>query len=246
MRLHSLPGFCGILAGLFTIGTFGSVVSGDEPAKKDLSSREILDRLAKAYAGCESYRDSGEVSITFIENGNRRLDIRPFKTAFIRPDRFRYEYVATNPANKTSRYLIWRNKDEVQSWWDITPGVKKPESLALAVASATGVSGGSAHTVPTMLMPKELGGARLSDFPNLKRGEDDKLDGIECYRIEGVVFKAPTTYWIEKKTFLLRKIAATTDFGTFQTEQTTSYKPTFGEKIPEDALVFDPPRPKDD
>ena len=43
---------------------------------------------------------------------------------------------------------VWRDGKDVQTWWDLTPGIKKPESFALALAGATGVSSSSSHTVP--------------------------------------------------------------------------------------------------
>ena len=242
----SWHGFPPTLISVVMVMSFGSSVLGDDPAKKDLSAKEILDRVLKTYAKCETYSDSGEVSITFIENTGKRIDIRPFTTAFIRPDRFRYQYQANHAPNKVSRYLIWRKGDDVRSWWDITPGGQKPQTLGLAMGGAAGVSGGSSTTVPGLLIPKEVGGSPLIALTELKRGEDEKLDGTDCYRVEGMSFKTPLTLLIEKKTFLLRRITEFNDFGNFQTEQSTSYKPTMGEKIPDEALVFDPPKPKDD
>ena len=242
----SWHGFPPILTSVVMVMCFSSSVLGDDPAKKDLSAKEILDRVVKTYANCETYRDSGEVSITFIMKTEKRIDIRPFTTAFIRPDRFRYQYQASNPANKVSRYLIWRKGEEVRSWWDITPGVQKPQTLGFAMGAAAGVSGGSSVTVPGLLIPKEVGGSRLLVLTELKRGDDETLNGTDCYRVEGISFKTPLTLLIEKKTFLLRRLTEFNEFGEFQTEQTTTYKPTIGEKIPEEALVFDPPKPIDD
>ena len=242
----SWHGFLPVLTSVVMVMSFGSSVLGDDPEKNDLSGKEILDRLVKTYAKCNTYSDSGEVSITFIENTGKRIDIRPFTTAFIRPDRFRYQYQANHAANRVSRYLIWKKGEDVRSWWDIAPGIQKPASLGLALGGAAGVSGGSSTTVPGLLLPKEVGGARLSFLTELKRGEDEKLDGIDCYRVEGMSVKVSLTLWIEKKTFLLRQTNEFNDFGNFQTEQTTSYKPVMGEKIPEEALVFDPPKPIDD
>ena len=154
--------------------------------------------------------------------------------------------ITNHAPNEVSRYLIWRKGDDVRSWWDITPGVQKPQTLGLAMGTAAGVSGGSSVTVPGLLIPKEVGGSSLIVLTQLKRGEDEKLDGTDCYRVEGMSVKVSLTLLIEKKTFLLRRITEFNDFGEFQTEQTTSYKPTMGEKIPDEALVFDPPKPKDD
>ena len=60
----------------------------------DIEVRQILDRMEKAYAECKSYRDSGVIKlVTFLENTvSRQPPIEySFTTAFVRPDRFRFE-----------------------------------------------------------------------------------------------------------------------------------------------------------
>jgi len=246
IRTRSL-GSTVVLAGLAIVWLSISSSRGQEPEKKELTAREILDRVAKAYADCDTYRDTGEVSITFFQETGDRLDIRPFRTAFVRDDRrFRFQYTATDPSNVTSRYLIWRGGDEMKTWWDIDPGVKTPESLALAIAGATGVSGGSAHTVPSLLLPKEVGSFKFLGLAKPKRLGDDKLEDIDCYRIEGIFGKADSTFWIDKKTSMILKIISKQQTQTLNTEIITTYKPVIGEKVPEADLVFDPPKPKDE
>ena len=239
-------GSSSVLASLAVVGLLTPSFAAEDPPEKDLKAKDIIARVEKAYAACETYRDSGEVSIKFTMETGDRIDIRPFTTSFIRPDRFRYQYQATNPANVTSRFLIWRKGNEVKTWWDVTPGIQKPESLALAIAGATGVSGGSARTVPAMLMPKEVGSFGGMGLTDLKRLDDDKLENVDCFRIEGKFGSSPTTVWIDKKRSVILRIVETHDFGNFNTETTITYKPVIGEKIPDDAFVFDPPKPEVD
>jgi outer membrane lipoprotein-sorting protein len=127
-------------------------LSADEPKPQALKAQDVLDRMAKAYAGCKSYRDSGVVKTVFIEaTGNRDVE-KPFTTAFVRPDRFRFEY-KEEAGGQERRYIVWRKGKEVQTWWDVKPGVEKPESLNLALAGATGVSGSSEPVREVLLSP---------------------------------------------------------------------------------------------
>lgn len=218
----------------------GLSADADEPKPDALKAQDVLDRMAEAYAGCKSYRDTGVVKTVFVNaTGDRTLE-KPFKTAFVRPDRFRSEYTEKR-GGREDRYIVWRNGKEVQTWWDVKPGVEKPASLGLALAGATGVSGGSAHTVPSLLLPNEVGGRRLTALSEAKRAEDTTLDKAECFRVEGKYVDSHTTLWIDKKTFLVRRIDASKRFANFTTEETTTYAPTINEEIPDGALEFDPP-----
>ena len=226
-------------------------VSADDPELQVLEAQDILDRMAKVYADCESYHDSGVVTTVFVSaTGNRTVE-KQFTTAFVRPDRFRFEYTEKKWAGQALgdiffRYLVWRNGEAVQTWWDVKPGVEKPPSLGLALAGATGVSGGSAHTVPSLLLPKEVEGWRLTNITQVKRVEDAKLDKVDCFRIEGNGHRADNsmTLWIDQKTFLVRRIDEQNKFDDFRTVDTTIYDPVTDEEIPDKKLEFDPPRQK--
>src|SRR6516165_1850998 len=116
-----------------------------------MNPEQILAALAETYATCTTYRDTGRVETKFCRPGQRaRTSIQPFTTAFVRPNCFRFEFRDRfgDAPDEWNRYIVWAGAGSVRSWWDIQPGVEEVESLDLALASATGVSGSSAHTVP--------------------------------------------------------------------------------------------------
>ena len=209
--------------------------TAEEPNPGNLTAKQIVGRMAEEYAKCKSYRDSGVVKTVFIMTDRKRIVEKPFTTAFVRPDRFRFEY-----KDKGRRYIIWRKGNDIQTWWDVTPGIKKPESLEGALEAATGVSSRSTITVPIMLIPDEFRGRRLTNITEAERIEDAKFDEVDCFRIQGSV-GSPMTIWVDKKTFLLRRIDSQTKFDDFRTEQTTTYEPVINGKIPDKMLKFDPP-----
>jgi outer membrane lipoprotein-sorting protein len=213
-------------------------VAADELESQAPSAQDVLDRMAKTYAGCRSYHDSGVVKTVFVgANGSRTVE-QPFTTAFVRPDRFRFEFKETRGGGEAIRYIVWRKGMEVYKWWDFWSVVEKRETLDLALAGASGVSGGSAHTVPALLLPKEIGGRRLTDMTEVKRLEDAGLDKVDCFRIEGKLADSPRTLWIDKKTFLLRRIDTQAEFRDFRTVRTTTYDPVIDEGFPEEMLEF--------
>ncbi len=208
----------------------------------NLTANHILDRMAKAYANCERYRDSGVVKTVIIQTDHTRIVEKPFTTAFVRPDRFRFEYRKKEGYFPEQRYIVWRQGKEVQTWWNIQPEIGKPDSLDLALAGATGVSGGSAHTVPALLLPDEVSGRRLTDMTELERVQDVAHGTVDCFRIRGRYANIPRTIWIDKVTFLVRRIEGEHRFDGFRTETTTTYDPVIDSEIPDDDLDFNPPR----
>ena len=213
-------------------------LAADELESQAASARDVLDRMARTYAGCRSYYDSGVVKTLFVGASGSRTVERAFTTAFVRPDRFRFEFKETQGDGEAIRYIVWRRGTEVYKWWDFWSVVERRETLNLALAGASGVSGGSAHSVPALLLPNEVGGRRLTDMTAAKRLEDAELDMVDCYRIEGKLGDSRRTLWIDKKTFLLRRIDTQAEFRDFRTVRTTTYDPVIDEGCPEEMLEF--------
>jgi len=201
--------------------------------------------MVKAYASCKSYRDTGMVKTLFILPDGNRITEKPFTTAFVRPSRFRFEYKERRE-NQEYRYLIWANGKDVRTWWDIIPGVKRLDSLGLALAGATGVSGGSARRIPGLLISEPIGaGWDIRNLRNLKRLEDAKAEEADCFRIQGetgIDGQGPVTLWIDKARFLLRRLDQQKKLANFRTEDTTTYEPVVNGEIPDKMLEFDPVR----
>ena len=206
-----------------------------------MNPEQILAAMVEMYASCSTYRDTGRVTITWLRAGH--TSIRPFETAFVRPDRFRFEFRAQHfDGCPWDRYLVWAGAGRVRTWWDVRP--EEQESLGLALAGATGVSGGSAHKIPNLLMSEEVGGRRLTDLVELVSLGDAELGEVTCYRLQGrprhypvdpaeferlrdEVFREtghrlpwPTpsdrvlTLWIDRGTLLLRRIEEQDHFET--------------------------------
>jgi hypothetical protein len=210
-----------------------------------LTAKDVLERMAKVHAGCKSYRDSGVVKTAFLTKqdgpGGNTEEI-PFATAFVRPDRFRFEHKVRQGNGKEARHIVWRKGTDVRTWWEVSKKVHNLESLSQAVAEATGVSAGAAHTISQLLLPNEIDGWSLTDMKEAKRIDDGKLDGAPCYRIQGKDGSGnPMTLWVDQKTFLVRRIDTEMTFTHFRTKRTATYQPAIDEEVPETLLEFDVP-----
>ena len=111
-----------------------------------------------------------------------------------------------------------------------------------ALGEATGVSGGSALTIPALLLPDRTNGSCLTDLAKARRIEDADIGKVGCYRVRGTWVDDPATIWIEKNTFLVRRIDSQHKFDDFRTEDTTTYDPVMNSKIDDKMLKLDPPK----
>jgi hypothetical protein len=198
---------------------------------------QILNLMAETYKHCTTYRDSG-----VLTTNNKTFRTATFSTAFVRPDRFRFEYQMVIPViGRTQRNLVWREGQDVRSWSDDESEISNERSFESAIAGATGVSLGSAYEIPSLLLPDEIEGRRLTSMKSATRLDDAKLGEINCFRVRGELGKSSITVWIDSKTLLIRKIEEAFDVDNSPAEQTTTYQPVINEQVPEQKLSFSPP-----
>jgi hypothetical protein len=219
-------------------------INADEPMQNDLSAQQILERVQEVYKRCRSYRDTGIAKTVFIKTNSKEVVEKRFATAFIRPDRFRFEYKERGEDGRDSRYIVWCKGKDVKTWWDRQPGIEKEKSLGLALAGATGVSSSTAHNIPVLLLPKKVGGRLLTEMTEIKRISNMTLEKFDCCRVEGKVGESPTTLWIDQKSFVVRRIDEQTEFATFRTERTMTYEPMLDGEIADELLEFGAPSQK--
>jgi outer membrane lipoprotein-sorting protein len=208
----------------------------------DLTAVDILTRMKKVYANAQTYHDKGLVKVVIRFPERDHTVKKPFTTAFIRPNRFRFEYKDIEPLVKTSTFIAYQNGQDIKAHWDLDEGVSQITSIGEALATAAGISGGSARTVPTMLLPEESRFRNPILLYSPKRAVDEVIEGIDCYRIKDLNDYRDLTLWIDKETFLLRKIYTYQDFQDSQAESTTTYKPILNGVVTEKMLEFGSPK----
>jgi len=227
MRSSILASSCRVLALTLACGALTGTAAEAE-FTDGLTAQQILERMAASYAACKSYRDSGAVTNFF---NRQHIDAKPFRTAFVRPDQFRFEYHDPTPEKP---YIVWAKGDEVRTWWYVRPGAQNPPSLGRGIAGATGVSGGSAHTIPALLLPDRIGGRSLASLADPTRLPDEAVDGTPCFKLQGKFADQPTTLWLDKETYLVRRIVEDTKLAI----TTTVYRPLVDKEIPAEELEF--------
>ena len=165
---------------------------------------EIFASVAAAYGQCRSYRDEGNVTKTYFMP-LKRTDLQPFSTRFVRPDGFRFEFRKRRGEYEWDQYVVWLEDNLASTWWDALRRNER-HPLPLAIARATGVSGGSASRVPRLLMPDVI------ESRGLESEEARVIDVPEASLVNCIVVErnygsdAKEQIWIDRATWLIRKV----------------------------------------
>ncbi len=171
---------------------------------------KLLEGVVRTYASMTSYADKGTVSLRRNEN-DPVLRVE-FSTVFRRPSFFRFEFSRPHPypplRHIVSRHAVGFDGAAVYSVTkrhEEASKVEAKESLCMAVAGATGISSGSAHTIGRLLLD-EVTGLSILDLVDARLNDDAVINGIVCHSISAHHPKGgEREYWVEKDTLLIRK-----------------------------------------
>jgi len=142
----------------------------------------VLAQVGLTYRGFKSYSDRG-----FMESrddpDSAETDIRKitFSTLFRRPNLFRFEWTYSD---REGINVIWRDGENAFAKYSYESKASHIENLSRAIAGATGVSGSTAHTVPSLLM-EEVSGRKLTDMKNTVYRGNEIVHGEECHHLQG-------------------------------------------------------------
>lgn len=147
----------------------------------------LVRRILRANAEVRAYADRGEVRELFDA---RRVAVT-FATSFRRPRSFRFDFESPHPYRPlrdcSSRASIGYDKNGPYFWsshYDSAPTIEDEESLLMAVAGATGISRGSAHTIATLLIP-ETGPGILERLRSVRTLPSTTIQGTYCLGLVG-------------------------------------------------------------
>jgi outer membrane lipoprotein-sorting protein len=195
------------LAGVMTLLTVGARADAP-PASNSVeaksSAKEIFEKAREAYAALTSYTDQGKI----VASLNGLTITTTFKIKLARPNLYRVEWVQTNDsANSTTitkPQSVW-SAGEGDFLDMLGRGPKKQPSQEMALASATGISGGAAATIPSAFLKTQwgdqLGGAARSDTQQA----DEKVGDTDCYVFSRSLKGRTSTLWIGKQDFLIHQ-----------------------------------------
>ena len=103
-----------------------------------------------------------------------------FSTHFRRPNCFRFEW---RHSDLEGVNVIWCDGKSAFKKYRYDDKARPVENLSRAIAGATGVSGGTAHTVSCLLM-EEVGGRKLTDMKDSVYRGAEIVNGEDCHHLQ--------------------------------------------------------------
>src|SRR5262245_52144817 len=167
---------------------------------------EILDRVREVYATCRTYWDRGTTTLRGEMEAGSPIEVRrtPFETAFVRPDRFRFDWteaVAGPGSEGVSLHILWNaGSASIKSL-----PVGRLYSPHEAIVALSFVDGGSAIYVPALLRACRPLDDRLPPADSATLTRMEWVARQECFVIQSKGDDGDETLWIGREDFLIRR-----------------------------------------
>lgn len=187
-----------------------------DAADAPTTAKAVLDRMLKSYREASSYADSGQLVVRYDrENGERVPEDVDFSVTFARPNKLRmhlYQAIVVSDG-KDLRATVGDLPNQVLS-------VPAPKTLThetlykdpiLTPVLTQGIVGASIQLAMLVSDNALEGLLEGADAPTLL--EPEKVEGEPCYRVQLNPAFGKVIFWIDKKTYVLRRINFPEVFG---------------------------------
>lgn len=185
------------------------------PAAWALTPTEILQKSAEKYKSLTSYSATGKtVSIIgaaevnadkVLEQGFQKPHnlVHTFTIKLGRPDLYHIQWEQKVHAAYTQKGAVW-SAGEGDFLLMGEARYSKMKNQAIALAAATGISGGAAHTVPAAFFAN-TGPNLLRTLSDVSLEKEEKIDAEDCYVVAGRLGEQKMLFWVSKESFLIRQ-----------------------------------------
>ncbi len=205
-------------------------------------ARDILRKTAQVYRTSKSYTDTGTVQTVYKNSTNEWTGETRFKTAYVAPFEFRFESTMRDMPGAEAHFIAWRNEEGVKVWYNLDPDMQgKITSIQSALDAGAGISRDASGMIPGLIIPGTKLGGDIVQLTDAVRLEDIQIDGFDCFQLQGFRWPntgRPTTVWIDKASFLIRRVYEEQEIKGDLTKTTWFYKPAINVPVAEEALAL--------
>jgi outer membrane lipoprotein-sorting protein len=192
---------------LFLASLTLAALADNSPA--DLPAADILQNAAKKYAGLTSYSDEGSSSAML---GKINASSNTFTIKLARTNLYQVAWWQDGEIYMP-KGVVWSAGDGDYLWMGKNFTPRKSESMEMALAGATGISGGAAASIPGTFFKMNWGGQLGLAVKDARRKADEKIDGIDCYVLTHGTDGRTNIMWIGRSDLLIHQIENDTSGG---------------------------------
>ena len=196
---------------LFLIGAALTIAhAGDAPA--DLSAADIIRQSQAKYAALTSYSDEGTTVATL---GAATASSYTFTINLARTNLYQILWRQEGEVF-APKGVVWSAGDGDFLWLGNNFEPRKCRDRETALASATGISGGAAASIPGTFFKMNWGNQLAAASLNSRRQADEKLGGVDCYVLTHGAGGRTNILWIGRQDLLIHQIENDTSAATMK------------------------------
>jgi outer membrane lipoprotein-sorting protein len=193
-----------------TIVWLALLLAGNICVAEETDPSAIFKKVIAAYDALDTYSAEGTI-VADLDTGIATTKLETsFTIKLKKPNLYLISWEQKNPLIPfTQAGAVWNDGSQpfLYMFTGNSKAYSKIKGDETALGGATGISGGAAHTVPSLFLSvfKQQGSpfARLIES---KLEESAQVEMDDCYVISGrSASSKKETYWISKKTFLIRR-----------------------------------------
>ncbi len=174
----------------------------------ELTPDEIFQKAREKYASLTSYSDEGKT----VASLNGTTITTTFKIKLARPGFYLVEWAQTSGSffvtTKTGAGAVW--SAGAGDFLDMGMGKQKQTNQEMALASATGISGGAAATIPGTFFKLNWGDQLGLPVADEKQQPGEKIGDVDCYVFTSELNARTRTLWIGRTDFLIQQVKTVT------------------------------------
>lgn len=176
---------------------------------EDMTPAAIFENVIEAYKVMDTYQAQGEI-ISNIITTDTNLDTKTsFSIALKKPNAYLVTWSQDNAYMPSGAQVgaVWNDGTQPYLYMGANNQYSKIDNDEAALASATGISGGAALTIPSLFFLQVMDMKNpFSRFNNPQIEGMENIGGDECYVISGSSsVSKKETFWISKTNYLIKK-----------------------------------------
>ena len=180
---------------------------GAHGCAEDVTPSEIFEEVKTAYRSMDTYKAQGTITSNIDTSGMEMNTETSFSIILKKPNLYLISWSQERMSGMSQSGAVWSDGTQPYFYMAGMNAYSKMGSDELALASATGISGGAAFTIPSLFLSvfKEQPDpfSRLKD-PQIEMTE--KVGDEDCYVISGSSsISKKEAFWVSKTSYLIKK-----------------------------------------